>query len=91
MTGELYRHESDFEMFGHTYQTARMTHNCWCCGRNIEVGECYFRTNGKLKGRMFSVKHCRSTCECTAEMLDQNPSLRVAVFHPTIATWKALQ
>ncbi len=40
MTEELYRHKSDFEMFGHSYQTARMTHNCWCCGRNIEVGEC---------------------------------------------------
>ena len=46
-------------------------------------GEGYFRTTGTVGGKMFSVKHCRKTCECTAEMLDQNPQLAHRVFEPT--------
>ena len=82
---------STFDLFGHSYQRARQAHSCWCCGKTINVGDRYFKTTGKLDGKIFSVKHCRVTCECTAEMLDQNPQLRPAVFHPTIATWEALQ
>lgn len=76
-------------LFGGDYQRARKEHICWLCGDTIPVGTGYFKTTGKLDGRMFSVKHCRSKCECTAEMLDQNPNLAPAVFHPTFASWVA--
>lgn len=80
-----------FKLFGGGYRKARKSHVCWCCGKTIEPGEGYFSTCGNMNGSMFSVKHCRKTCECTAELLDQNPDLRPAVFYPTLSVWKAIQ
>ena len=70
-------------IFGGGWQRAAKEHTCWLCGENIAKGEGYFRTTGTVGGKMFSVKHCRKTCECTAEMLDQNPQLALRVFEPT--------
>lgn len=70
---------------------AAKQHTCWCCGRTIEKGEAYFRTVGKAAGRVFVVKHCRSSCETAGDMLDQNPynaSLRNAVFFKSLREWK---
>ncbi len=71
-------------LFGGGWQRANKEHVCWCCGEPIAKGEGYFRTAGTVDGRMFSIKHCRRTCECTAEMLDQNPDLARFVFNPTL-------
>ena len=65
--------QTRLEMFGHRFRRARRPHKCWACGETITAGERYFVTTGKLDGAMWSVKHCRKTCECTAEMIDQNP------------------
>ncbi|QXN71566.1 hypothetical protein RCIROH_67 [Rhodobacter phage RcIroh] len=70
-------------IFGGGWQRAAKEHTCWLCGETIAKGEGYFRTTGTVGGKMFSVKHCRKTCECTAEMLDQNPQLAHRVFEPT--------
>lgn len=78
-------------LFGSAYQSARKEHKCWLCGDSIPKGTKYFRTAGSLDGRMFSVKHCREECECTAEVLDQNPHLSPAVFSPTLNEWNASQ
>lgn len=74
-----------FEMFGGGFQRARKEHNCWCCGRKINKGEGYWKTKGKVGGRMFEVKHCRTTCECVPEILDQNPQLVRHVFSASLA------
>jgi len=63
------------QLFGHDYHRARKTHQCWTCGRQIEIGERYFKTKGTIDGAFFSVKHCRTKCECTAELIDQNPQV----------------
>lgn len=78
-------------IFGGSYQRARKDHTCWLCGDTIAKGTAYFRTSGVFDGKMFSVKHCRATCECTGEMLDQDPHLHPAVFHPTVSAWRAMQ
>lgn len=78
-------------IFGGGYQRAAKAHTCWLCGETIQKGAGYFRTAGTLDGKMFSVKHCRTTCECAAEMLDQNPHLAPSVFHPTFSAWKQAQ
>ena len=70
-------------IFGCGWRRAAKEHTCWLCGETIAKGEGYFRTTGTVGGKMFSVKHCRKTCECTAEMLDQNPQLAHRVFEPT--------
>lgn len=82
---------TDLKLFGFSYQRAAKDHKCWLCGDPIPKGTAYFRTAGTLDGRMFSVKHCRNKCECTAEMLDQNPHLAPAVFSPTFTQWKSEQ
>jgi hypothetical protein len=76
---------TNFNLFGGGFQRAKKDHTCWCCGRVISKGEGYFKTTGTMNGKIFSVKHCRKTCECTAEMLDQNPDLRIYVFEPCLA------
>ena len=70
-------------IFGGGYQRAAKEHTCWLCGETIAKGEGYFRTTGTVGGKMFSVKHCRKKCECTADLLDQNPQLAHRVFEPT--------
>ena len=80
---------SQMNLFGGGWQRAAKAHVCWCCARTIEKGEGYFKTTGTLHGKMFSVKHCRTTCECTGEMLDQNYDLALAVFYPTISAYEA--
>lgn len=82
---------TEVSLFGGGWQRARKEHTCWCCGRVIPKGEGYFRTAGTVDGRMFSVKHCRTKCECTAELLDQNPRLAPAVFAPTLPSWLEIQ
>lgn len=69
------------DMFGHEYRKARKVHTCWTCSGTIAIGEKYFITSGKINGTMFAVKHCRKTCECTAEMIDQNPQVWPQVLH----------
>lgn len=72
--------EHRIELFGGSYQKARKPHRCWCCGKTIEAGAAYFKTVGKYNGEIFMVKHCRKTCECVSEMLDQNPHLGPRAF-----------
>lgn len=74
-------------IFSHGYERARQDYTCWCCGEVILNGASYFTTGGTVEGRFFKVKHCRSKCECTSEMLDQNPYLHLAVFSPTLPIW----
>lgn len=74
---------SEVILIGGNWQKARKEHTCWLCGETIVKGEGYYRTSGTVGGKFFSVKHCRQTCECTAEMLDQNPHLAHRVFLPT--------
>lgn len=80
-----------FVIFGHRYWRARKDYTCWLCGGTIAKGSGYLRTAGTVKGRMFSVKHCREKCECTAEVLEQNPHLAQAVFHPTLSVWECVK
>lgn len=68
------------EIFGGDYRRARKTHICWLCGKEIPANTKYFTTNGKVGGKMFSVKHHRETCEIVPEHLDQNVKLRPSVF-----------
>jgi hypothetical protein len=71
-------------IFGGGYQRARKDHTCWTCGQPIPKGERFFRTACTVNGKMFTVKHCRIRCECTSEMLDQNPQLAAHVFSTTL-------
>lgn len=68
------------KIFGGGWQRAAKPHVCWLCGEIIPKGDGYFRTAGTVDGKMFSVKHCRKTCECAAEFLDQNPQHAHRVF-----------
>lgn len=70
-----------------SYHRAAKDHVCWCCGDVIPKGANYFRQAGKVNGRFFAVKHCRVRCEIVPEILDQNPHLAPAVFHPTLPGW----
>ncbi len=76
-------------LFGGGWQRANKEHVCWQCGETIAKGEGYFRTAGTVDGKMFSIKHCRKTCECTAELLDQNRDLAPLVFNPTLKSGAA--
>ena len=67
-------------IFGGGWQRAAKEYTCWLCGETIAKGEGYFRTTGTVGGKMFNVKHCRKTCECTADLLEQNPQLA----HPRV-------
>lgn len=78
------------ELFGGGFQRARKIHECWTCGRKIQVGETYYKTNGKYDGNMFSVKHCRQTCETTPELIDQNNDLGVHLHKKTLRNFECL-
>ncbi|PTX49079.1 hypothetical protein IQ03_02446 [Gemmobacter caeni] len=77
----------NLQIFGHQWRRAAKDHTCWLCGGRISRGEGYFISTGTVDGKMFSVKHCRSKCECAAETLEQNPHLWPAVFSPTLNDW----
>ena len=61
-------------LIGGSWQRARKEHECYCCHRTIAKGEGYFRTFGKVDGKPFTVKHCRTKCEIFADTLDQHPN-----------------